>query len=125
MLQFVECMYGSNNQVYLSAGRPRRQHDAVFALVVGSAGLLLVDHIHFQYNGLLIGGVAKLIGADMRAARPDKAADAAMQPGLNGMAEGALHVAFPLYRCMQLRTTCKLVSDAGQLVDVVKLMRSL
>jgi ALG6, ALG8 glycosyltransferase family len=38
------------------AGRPQRQRDAVFALTVGSAGLLLVDHIHFQYNGLLLGG---------------------------------------------------------------------
>ena len=38
------------------AGRPQGQRDAVFALIVGSAGLLLVDHIHFQYNALLLGG---------------------------------------------------------------------
>lgn len=35
---------------------PRRS--AAFLLIVGSAGLLLVDHIHFQYNGLLLGARA-------------------------------------------------------------------
>ena len=33
---------------------PRRSRLA-FALVVAHAGLLLVDHIHFQYNGMLLG----------------------------------------------------------------------
>ena len=32
---------------------PRRS--AAFLLIVCSAGLLIVDHIHFQYNGLLLG----------------------------------------------------------------------
>jgi alpha-1,3-glucosyltransferase len=32
-----------------------KQRDVSFALVVAHAGLLLVDHIHFQYNGMLLG----------------------------------------------------------------------
>lgn len=53
--QVRDCIPVSTSK-YPSAGRPRRQHDAIVALIVGSAGLLLVDHIHFQYNGLLLGG---------------------------------------------------------------------
>ena len=34
---------------------PRRS--LAFFLVVANAGLLLVDHIHFQYNGLLLGAL--------------------------------------------------------------------
>ena len=32
---------------------PRRS--LAFFLVVANAGLLLLDHVHFQYNGLLLG----------------------------------------------------------------------
>ena len=34
-------------------GEPRRS--AAFLHIVANAGLLLVDHLHFQYNGLLLG----------------------------------------------------------------------
>lgn len=37
---------------------PRRS--LAFFLVVANAGLLLVDHIHFQYNGLLLGELQHL-----------------------------------------------------------------
>lgn len=40
---------------YATRQLPARRRDAAFALAVASAGLLIVDHIHFQYNGLLLG----------------------------------------------------------------------
>ena len=33
----------------------KRSSDLAWLLVLGSPGLLLVDHIHFQYNGMLLG----------------------------------------------------------------------
>ena len=38
---------------------PRRS--AAFLVMAGSAGLLLVDHLHFQYNGLLLGARARAV----------------------------------------------------------------
>jgi alpha-1,3-glucosyltransferase len=38
-----------------AGGTPRRDAYVYVTLVVCSAGLFIVDHIHFQYNGMLLG----------------------------------------------------------------------
>ena len=45
----------------------------MFFLVVANSGLIIVDHIHFQYNGLLLGACLTLSGPRSAAAREHKA----------------------------------------------------
>lgn len=51
---------------YAGGGRAVAQQRAVFFAVVASAGLLMVDHVHFQYNGVLLGARLALLGASMK-----------------------------------------------------------
>ena len=36
-------------------GASEEKRVLTYLLILGSPGLLLVDHIHFQYNGMLLG----------------------------------------------------------------------
>jgi alpha-1,3-glucosyltransferase len=58
-----------------SSGRPGPYWRTVAALVLLDPGLLLVDHVHFQYNGALI-GILFAVMALLRADRPLAAAAA-------------------------------------------------
>ena len=40
---------------YATRKLSKSKGDAIFFLLAANPGLLLVDHIHFQYNGLLLG----------------------------------------------------------------------
>lgn len=40
---------------YATRGMRPGKASLVFFLILANPGLLLVDHIHFQYNGLLLG----------------------------------------------------------------------
>ena len=69
------------------------------ALAFADAGLLIVDHVHFQYNGLLL-GVLLLSVADVRAGRERRGAvgSAAL------LCAKHLFPAAPLYFCHLLQT---------------------
>ena len=103
-----------------AVGGSERGTLAAAALVAGSSGLVLLDHVHFQYNGMLLGILLLSVGCLARGTSwpgpgPDTAPAAACNPWdlagaflyavLLGMKHLYLTLA-PLYFVYLLRHTC-------------------
>eukprot|EP00088_Acartia_fossae_P029122 TRINITY_DN2993_c0_g1_i6.p1 TRINITY_DN2993_c0_g1~~TRINITY_DN2993_c0_g1_i6.p1 ORF type:complete len:497 (+),score=-8.87 TRINITY_DN2993_c0_g1_i6:157-1647(+) len=59
------CMKNMHNLKSVQARGPSRDA-AIYTLLLTNAGLFMVDHIHFQYNGFLFGFLLLSIGAMMQ-----------------------------------------------------------